>query len=246
MGVVGVWGDTSFCHLGDYVIVNVYNFCVGHKLLPGFIRTAVHCQGLDPPKNGKISPASCMSGGSFGTSCTVTCSQGFTLTGTHVRTCNTKGTWSGLNDTTCDGEEGFWDTQKALTDVSFWSPVFVLFSNTDTQPPTFGNTCPVTFVRDAGECNLNITVSWSEPNATDNSGKVRMTYPRLRPPVTLGVGRYAISYVAMDYEGYRVYCNFSVHIQGTKNIYLLFFWDLSVSAQRLQLINIISIFIVKR
>ena len=59
------------------------------------------CPVLSTPDNGQIS---CSPGNdSPGDTCTLTCDDGFEISGTESRTCQDDGTWNGADDTLCLG-----------------------------------------------------------------------------------------------------------------------------------------------
>lgn len=74
--------------------------------------------------------------------------------------------------------------------------VYLIF--TDVSPPSFSNTCPKDKVIQLESCSRNITVNWTIPVATDNSGIVEVQNPSLEPPVVLSRGVYTINYTAVD------------------------------------------------
>ena len=61
-------------------------------------------------------------------------------------------------------------------------------------------------------CEDSAVVSWSDPEATDNSGTTVMTYPPVRSPVNLTVGLYEIFYTAADKSGNTANCSFVVQV----------------------------------
>ena len=67
-----------------------------------FVLLVITCLVLSAPENGMIS---CSPGNdSPGDTCTLTCDDGFEISGTQSRTCQDDGTWNGVDDTVCTGE----------------------------------------------------------------------------------------------------------------------------------------------
>ena len=66
----------------------------------------VPCSSLTDPNNGTIN---CLQGddgvSSYEDTCSFTCNNGYELTGSDTRTCQSNGNWSG-NDTLCNQMEG--------------------------------------------------------------------------------------------------------------------------------------------
>ena len=89
--------------------------------------------------------------------------------------------------------------------------IIVSFSR-DFSPPTFNDTCPGNLVFYTGNCEDRVTVSWTDPVATDNSQSMAMTYPAIRPPANLTVDLYKILYTATDKKGNSANCSFAVQV----------------------------------
>lgn len=83
------------------------------------------------------------------------------------------------------------------------------------QPPAF-NSCPSNIVKFASE-NRTALISWTIPNATDNSGiPPNITQlSGLDPPVSLDEGLHHITYTATDEAKNKAICSFTVEVKGT-------------------------------
>ena len=67
-----------------------------------FVLLVITCPVLSALENGTIS---CSPGNdSPGDTCTLTCDDGFEISGTQSRTCQDDGTWNGADDTVCTSE----------------------------------------------------------------------------------------------------------------------------------------------
>ncbi|XP_039250698.2 uncharacterized protein LOC120328317 [Styela clava] len=84
----------------------------------------------------------------------------------------------------------------------------------DTQPPTFGKTCPENMIFTAAPCQTKVLVNYTVPVASDNSGRVALSKsPKNLPPIKLEEGRYEHIYIATDAAGNTDKCHFSITIK---------------------------------
>eukprot|EP00795_Rhopilema_esculentum_P001778 gene1778-16265_t len=85
----------------------------------------------------------------------------------------------------------------------------------DSQPPSFGDTCPNSTVVALPKGEATMYYSWTVPTATDNSGippNVTVT-PISMPPLQLGPGVTSITYLAEDAEGNTANCTFAITVE---------------------------------
>ena len=92
----------------------------------------------------------------------------------------------------------------------------MFLSFADISPPSFNNSCPGNMVIYLPKCSPYAKVVWSEPTVTDNSDRVIISYPALRPPANLSLGVYSIHYSARDDEGNIANCSFIVQVASTR------------------------------
>ncbi|XP_038055058.1 sushi, von Willebrand factor type A, EGF and pentraxin domain-containing protein 1-like [Patiria miniata] len=177
----------------------------------------------------------------YGSKCTITCTSGYTLSGTSQRTCGSNEKWSGtepscrpiqcpsLPGTTCSdsnnyrsvcthscSQPGFRIGQgQSGTRVCTASRAWTGSTPTcvDVQDPTI--TCPA-IIRDfAAASQTSANVTWDLPEVSDNA-KLDIV-PELTtglPPGSLfSRGSHAISYRAQDEAGNTATCSFSIIVQ---------------------------------
>ena len=99
----------------------------------------------------------------------------------------------------------------------------VFLSFADKMSPAFNNSCPGNMVFYLPKCSTYAHVSWNEPNVTDNSGHVIISYPAVRPPANLSLGLYDVLYSARDVEGNTANCSFIVQVASMT--FPWFFYD---------------------
>ena len=91
-------------------------------------------------------------------------------------------------------------------------PVRVKCLFADKMSPSFNNGCPGNMVFYLPKCSTYAQVTWNEPNVTDNSGHVIISYPAVRPPANLSLGLYVVLYSARDAEGNSANCSFILQV----------------------------------
>jgi hypothetical protein len=74
--------------------------------------------------------------------------------------------------------------------------------------------CPRDSVYNLNPCSSDVTVNWTKPIATDNSGVVGVIGPSQGPPLTLSPGIYTINYTAFDPTGNRRRCTFKIQVDS--------------------------------
>ncbi|XP_063230514.1 sushi, von Willebrand factor type A, EGF and pentraxin domain-containing protein 1-like [Bacillus rossius redtenbacheri] len=148
----------------------------------------LQCPALPQLAHGAVSPAACTAGKqAYGAVCSATCRQGYQLKGPPSRTCGGRaGVWSGKSS-----------NNRCV----------------DATPPELR--CPGDIVvgNDPGEDHA--TVSWSVPNATDNSGHKPVVWskPSVVPPLKMKIGTTVITYTASDSSKNKAKCNFTVTVK---------------------------------
>ncbi|KAK3090083.1 hypothetical protein FSP39_009008 [Pinctada imbricata] len=144
----------------------------------------IYCHPLPKIEDGNITPALCTDKDViFGTVCQIECHQGYTLKGPTSKQCTTEGLWAPSRDGFCE----------------------------DASPPIV--LCPrdISVVADDEESTANVT--WDEPVTFDNSG----VHPSIKtvpvPPDLFPIGLTYVKYIAVDSNGNRAKCRFSVEVR---------------------------------
>ena len=91
--------------------------------------------------------------------------------------------------------------------------LYVLFIK-DTQPPSFGETCPPERNVLADEGKTRATVIWVPATATDNDHAIVTVQPGVTPPHNFSEGSHTVIYTAKDPSGNVAICQFRVNVQG--------------------------------
>ena len=95
----------------------------------------------------------------------------------------------------------------------------VIFVILDSQPPTFGVSCPGNpIIAYAERDKFSALVNWTEPAATDNSGIAPVVTSNYQSPRRLSQGTHVITYTAVDQSGNTATCFFKIELAGI-NIY---------------------------
>lgn len=177
------------CQRGYALIGSRKRTCLSIALwdgLPALCRP-VTCPPLVAPANGALSPPHCSeTKSSFGEQCTVTCDDGFRVTGPGVRHCLSTGTWSDPDDMTiCAG----------------------------TEPPVIRN-CPGDIVVNSEPGYGEAIVDWEMLEAVDRAGSSLFlnVAPSVMPPHLFPIGEHEVSYWAEDEWGNTAFCNFTVTV----------------------------------
>ena len=91
----------------------------------------------------------------------------------------------------------------------------------DTQPPSFGETCPLpqTVVADEGKTTAMVT--WGPVIATDNDQATVTASPNVTSPHEFVEGSHTVIYTAKDPSQNTKFCHFIVNAQGRKTHLLL-------------------------
>ncbi|XP_068714407.1 uncharacterized protein [Montipora foliosa] len=152
----------------------------------------IFCPPLVTPTRASLLSASCNN--SYGSNCSFSCQTGYTSsTGNITRTCLSSGQWSG-SDITC----------------------------TDSQPPTFGVSCPGSpLVAYADRGKFTALVNWTDPVAIDNSGAAPTVTSNYQSPQSFSQGIYVIKYTAVDQSGNEARCSFKVNVTVIKCISMM-------------------------
>ena len=91
--------------------------------------------------------------------------------------------------------------------------LFLFF--TDTEPPTFGVTCPVNqLIAYAERDAFSAMINWTEPVAIDNSGAKPTVTSNYQSPQRFSHGSHVIAYTAVDQSGNKATCTFTVNVLG--------------------------------
>ena len=101
------------------------------------------------------------------------------------------------------------------------SNVLLYFS--DTQPPSFGSSCPNSTTFSLPKSENSMIVDWTAPTATDNSGMVQniSVMPVVLPPIRMTIGEKNITYTAVDKEGNIASCSFIIRVVGMSIIFFV-------------------------
>ncbi|XP_044001596.1 sushi, von Willebrand factor type A, EGF and pentraxin domain-containing protein 1-like [Aphidius gifuensis] len=146
----------------------------------------IKCEPLKPFENGKIIPEICTGNKklNFGTNCTITCLNGFTLEGPAKRKCG--------------GNRGLWSHRKVINQCI------------DKVPPVI--VCPKNSVWKTVDGKKYSLPTWLTPTATDNSGKEPSIWikPHLVLPWKSKIGFHTITYIAQDASGNKAKCRFII------------------------------------
>ena len=90
--------------------------------------------------------------------------------------------------------------------------LFVLFQ--DVLGPTFSN-CPSNIVKTADRGTTSVSVTWTPPTATDNSGVIpNITHLGKQAGERFPAGEHNIRYIASDKTGNVAECRFKVFVSG--------------------------------
>ncbi|XP_022086769.1 fibrillin-1-like [Acanthaster planci] len=147
----------------------------------------VSCPTLEARPNMTLTPPSCGERGmSPGEECRYQCIDGFRMSGgAPVWVCQENGEWSrdASTPTVCQG----------------------------LSPPQWLN-CPSGTVVPTDHRRSTAMVSWTTPQAVDQSGSQLTVVSTVEPPVVLRIGTTLVSYSAVDEMGQHAECSFSVEI----------------------------------
>ena len=92
----------------------------------------------------------------------------------------------------------------------------MLFDFVDTAPPVFMNQQLKNISKVVNCADSTITVSWDEPNATDNSGEYTLS-SNYKPEDFFPVGETTmVTYIAVDPSGNTISVSFFVTLPGKK------------------------------
>ena len=95
--------------------------------------------------------------------------------------------------------------------------VVVLFL--DSQPPSFGVSCPGSSLLTYAERDMfTALVNWTEPVATDNSGVAPTVTSNYQSPQRFSQGTHVITYTAVDQSGNKATCTFTVKVIGNRGL----------------------------
>ena len=84
----------------------------------------------------------------------------------------------------------------------------------DTQPPSFGETCPPERNVVADEGKTTATVIWAPVTATDNDHATVTVQPDVTSPHNFSQGSHTVIYTARDPSGNTEICHLRVNVQG--------------------------------
>ena len=85
----------------------------------------------------------------------------------------------------------------------------------DSQPPSFGVSCPRSLLLSYAEKGtFSALVNWTNPVATDNSGLTPKVTSNFQSPQTFSQGNHVITYTAEDKSGNKATCTFTVKVIG--------------------------------
>ena len=95
----------------------------------------------------------------------------------------------------------------------------VFFFNLDSQPPSFGVSCPRSpLLAYAERDKFTALVNWTEPVATDNSGVAPNVTSNYQSPQRFSQGTHVITYAAVDQSGNKATCTFTVKVRGNRGL----------------------------
>ena len=96
-------------------------------------------------------------------------------------------------------------------------PYFFFFIISDSQPPSFGLSCPASpLLAYAERDKFTALVNWTKPVATDNSGVAPTMTSNYQSPQRFSQGTHVITYTAVDQSGNNATCTFTVNVIGNK------------------------------
>ena len=98
---------------------------------------------------------------------------------------------------------------------------FVVHFLEDTQPPSFGETCPSPQRVFADEGKTTAMVTWGPVIATDNDHATVTASPNVMSPHEFAEGSHTVIYTAKDPSQNTKFCHFIVNVQGRKTHLLL-------------------------
>ena len=98
---------------------------------------------------------------------------------------------------------------------------FVIPFLKDTQPPSFGETCPTPKTVFAEKGKKTAMVTWGPVKATDNERATVTASPNVMSPHEFAEGSHTVIYTAKDPSQNTKFCHFTVTIQGRKTYSLL-------------------------
>ncbi|KAL5012287.1 hypothetical protein ScPMuIL_010838 [Solemya velum] len=140
------------------------------------------CPTLSNPTHGQIFPTACTAATSTsGTTCKISCASGFRLEGPQNLTCQARGMWSNSEIPICR----------------------------DVQPPILH--CPTNMVVTAPSGAQVMSVTWTSPNPTDNSGNVTLVASR-QSGSQFNKGTTMVLYQAFDPSGLTSVCSFNITV----------------------------------
>ena len=92
--------------------------------------------------------------------------------------------------------------------------IFSRFFAEDTQPPSFGETCPAAQTVFADKGKTTATVTWEPGKATDNDQAIVTVSPGVTSPHEFSEGSHTVIYTAKDPSQNTKLCRFIVNVQG--------------------------------
>lgn len=141
------------------------------------------CSTLSPPDNGDITPSICKTRPLHGQECRYECNPGYTIVG--------------FMSTRCDN--------------GHWSHAGVQCR--DTQPPSFGESCPLPQTVYANKGKTTAMVSWKPVKATDNDRATVSASPSVTSPHEFTEGSHTVIFTAVDPSQNTKFCHFKVNVQ---------------------------------
>ena len=84
----------------------------------------------------------------------------------------------------------------------------------DVEAPTFPNGCPADLSVFSGPLESPVSITWTDPVTTDNSGQSVTLTSDLAKGSQLGLGSHTVTLNASDAVGNIGSCNFYVTVQG--------------------------------
>ena len=104
---------------------------------------------------------------------------------------------------------------------SYWNAVVILMSySVDPTPPVC--TPPDDISRTIPLGSGTISLTWTEPRATDNCGQVTLQSRNYEPGDQFGRGTTTVTYVFVDSSQNRVSCSFTVTIEEGKESIIIY------------------------